>query len=152
LSDEKTEHLIMERSKPGIVSVIIPARNEEQNIERAVRSVAAQECIREIVVVDDNSNDRTGEILARLEKEIRLLHSIHLDSLPEGWVGKNYAAAVGANGAGGEWLLFADADAEHLPSSLEAVLERAQNESADLLSLSPGHSSGVRRAREPLPF
>ncbi len=121
--------------------MIIPARNEEQNIERAIRSVLAQKCVREIVVVDDDSNDRTGEILARLAKEISPLRIIHLDSLPEGWVGKNHAAAAGAAIAKGEWLLFTDADTEHLPGSLEAVLERAKTESVDLLSLSPGQQT-----------
>jgi chlorobactene glucosyltransferase len=127
--------------EPGPVSVIIPARNEEQNIERAVRSVLGQKGVREIVVVNDDSSDRTPEILARLEKEIPLLRSLRLDSLPEGWVGKNHAAAAGAGIAGGEWLLFTDADTEHLPGSLEAVLAHAETESADLLSLSPGQQT-----------
>ncbi len=127
--------------EPDAVSVIIPARNEEQNIEQAVRSLLAQKGVREIVVVDDDSHDRTGEILAKLEKETPLLHSLRLNSLPEGWVGKNHAAAAGAGIARGEWLLFTDADAEHLPGSLEAVLARAESESADLLSLSPGQQT-----------
>jgi len=136
-----TEHHALEGGEAGAVSVIIPARNEERNIERAVRSVGLQKGVREIVVVDDDSSDRTGEILERLEIEIRLLRIIHLDSLPEGWGGKNHAAAAGAEMAAGEWLLFTDADTEHLPGSLEAVLERAKEENADLLSLSPGQQT-----------
>jgi len=136
-----TEHHASEGGEAGAVSVIIPARNEERNIERAVRSVGLQKGVREIVVVDDDSSDRTGEILARIEKEIPPLRIIHLDSLPEGWAGKNHAAAAGAERAAGEWLLFTDADTEHLPGSLEAVLARARAENADLLSLSPGQQT-----------
>ncbi|HUZ45060.1 MAG TPA: glycosyltransferase family 2 protein [Terriglobia bacterium] len=131
------QHATEERGR-RVVSVIIPARNEEENIERVVRSVSAQKGVQEIVAVDDESTDGTGAILERLEKEIRLLRSIHLGTLPEGWIGKNHAAAVGAEAAAGEWLLFTDADTEHLPGSLEAVLDRAEAERADLVSLSPG--------------
>ncbi len=131
------QHATEERGR-RVVSVIIPARNEEENVERAVRSVSAQKGVQEIVVVDDESTDGTGAVLERLEKEIRLLRSIRLEVLPEGWIGKNHAAAVGAEVAAGEWLLFTDADTEHLPGSLEAVLDRAEAERADLVSLSPG--------------
>jgi chlorobactene glucosyltransferase len=125
----------------GTVSVIIPARNEEMNIERVVRSVAAQRQVREIIVVDDDSSDRTAEILAGLSREIPLLRTIRLESLPEGWIGKSHAAAAGAEQAKGEWLLFTDADTEHLPGSLQAMVQRAQYEQADLLSLSPGQQT-----------
>ena len=120
------------------VSVIIPARNEEANIARAVRSVASQQGVREVVVVDDESGDRTGEILESLRGEIPALRVIRIDALPVGWTGKSHAAAVGAREASGEWLLFTDADTEHRPGSLEALLERAVSERADLLSVSPG--------------
>jgi len=118
--------------------VIVPARNEEANIERAVRSLAAQQEVREILVVDDNSEDGTWEILEVMKAEMPPLRALRIDSLPEGWLGKTYAASVGAREASGDWLLFADADTEHLPGSLSAVLEGAEREGADLLSLSPG--------------
>jgi len=120
------------------VSVIIPARNEEKNIARAVRSVAAQRGIHEILVVDDQSQDHTGEILAALKNEIPRLRTIRIESLPGGWLGKTHAVATGARAASSAWLLFTDADTEHLPGSLAALLERAEREGADLLSVSPG--------------
>jgi chlorobactene glucosyltransferase len=120
------------------VSVIIPARNEEANIARAVRSVASQAGIREIIAVNDGSTDRTGEILEELRQEISALRVIRIDELPEGWTGKSHAAATGARAALGEWLLFTDADTEHRAGSLAALLERAERERADLLSISPG--------------
>jgi glycosyltransferase involved in cell wall biosynthesis len=118
--------------------VIIPARNEEVNIARVVKSLAIQQGIREILVVDDQSVDRTGEILATLKLKVPLLRTWRVESLPEGWVGKNYAAAEGARAATGDWLLFTDADTEHMPESLAELVERAEGESADLLSVSPG--------------
>jgi glycosyltransferase involved in cell wall biosynthesis len=122
----------------GRVSVLIPARNEEANIERAVRSAAAQRGVREIIVVDDQSNDRTGEILERLRAEIPQLRMIRIDSLPEGWMGKANALATAARAATGEWFLFTDADTEHRIGSLATLLARAESENIDLLSLSPG--------------
>lgn len=131
----------MSETFPDRVSVIIPARNEEANIARAVRSVAAQQGVLEILVVDDQSQDRTGEILEGLKSEIPRLRTIRIGSLPEGWVGKAHAAATAAKLACGDWLLFTDADTEHLPGSLEALLKRAESDCADLLSISPGQQT-----------
>ncbi|MCL5005545.1 MAG: glycosyltransferase family 2 protein [Acidobacteria bacterium] len=150
--NHKKEHLVRDGNDSGSVSVIVPARNEEQNIERAVRSIATQKGVREIIVVDDDSNDRTSEILATLGQEIPLLRVIRLDYLPEGWVGKNHASAAGAATAKGEWLLFTDADTEHLPGSLEALLSRARAENTDLLSLSPGQQTPTWWEKAIIPF
>lgn len=120
------------------VSAIIPARDEELNVARAVRSLAAQQDISEIIVVDDQSRDRTPEILAELKKQYCALRTLRLDHLPEGWMGKSRAAAEGAKLATGEWLLFTDADTAHRFGSLAALLARAQRDRADLLSISPG--------------
>ncbi len=104
----------------------------------AVESVAAQQGVAEILVVDDQSRDRTGAILEELKAGIPSLRVLRIESLPEGWVGKPHALAAGARLARGEWLLFTDADVEHLPGSLAALLERAESEQAGLLSVSPG--------------
>src|SRR6266404_5284504 len=128
----------MTEESKGRVSVIIPARNEEANIHRAVRSVAAQREVCEIIVADDQSDDRTGEILGDLTAEIPKLRPMRIESLPEGWMGKANALATAARAATGEWFLFTDADTEHRPGSLADLLARAQRENADLLSLSPG--------------
>lgn len=136
----------------GRVSVIIPARNEEANIARAVRSLAAQQGIREILVVDDQSQDRTADILERLKGEVPGLRTIRIQSLPQGWIGKTYALATAARLTTGEWLLFTDADTEHLPGSLAALLERAENEHADLLSVSPGQQTPTWWERSVIPL
>ena len=122
----------------GAVSVIIPARNEEANIARVVRSVASQEGVREILVVDDQSSDGTPAILEGLKRQRPVRRWRRVESLPAGWTGKAHALAMGAREAAGDWLLFTDADTEHRPGSLKALLERAERDSADLLSVSPG--------------
>mgnify|MGYP001469497128 CR=1 FL=1 len=120
------------------VSVIIPARNEEANIARSVRSISAQHEVYEIIVVDDQSQDRTAEILAGLASEIPQLRIIRIGALPEGWTGKAYAVTIAAREAKGGWLLFTDADTEHMPGSLQQLLGQAETKQIDLLSVSPG--------------
>src|SRR5271157_3154873 len=134
------------------VSVIIPARNEEANIARVVRSLANQQGTREILVVDDQSVDRTGEILAALELQIPLLRTLRVESLPEGWMGKTYAVATGARAATGDWLLFTDADTDHLAGSLAELVQRAEDERADLLSVSPGQETPTWWEKSVIPF
>lgn len=128
----------MSEASPGRVSVIIPARNEEANIERVVRSVAGQEGVHEILVVDDQSQDGTGRILERLRSAIPEMRVVRTGTLPEGWLGKNHALATGSRLARGEWLLFTDSDTDHQPGSLRTLLDRAERENAALLSISPG--------------
>ncbi|MFB3920180.1 MAG: glycosyltransferase family 2 protein [Terriglobia bacterium] len=128
----------MKDNNGGRVTAIIPARNEEANIARVVRSVAAQEGILEVLVVDDHSEDRTAEILEGLKSEIPKLRTIHIAGPPEGWTGKSYAVSTASKMASGAWLLFTDADTEHQPGSLVVLLARAQAEGAELLSISPG--------------
>lgn len=134
------------------VSVIIPARDEELNIARVVRSLARQQGIREILVVDDQSRDGTREILASLQAEIAALRTLQVECLPEGWLGKTHAAALGARAATGDWLLFTDADTEHLEGSLAALLQRAVDEQADLLSVSPGQETPTWWEKAVIPF
>ncbi|MGH9448388.1 MAG: glycosyltransferase, partial [Terriglobia bacterium] len=118
------------------VSAIVPARNEEANIARSVRSIAAQPEILEIIVVDDQSEDRTPEILKELEAPT--LRILRVDHLPSGWLGKPHALVAGARIASGDWLLFTDADTEHRPGSLRTLVARAEESGLSMLSISPG--------------
>lgn len=120
-----------------MVSAIIPARNEEASIARAVESVAAQPEIGEVIVVNDQSTDRTAEILAALSARIPKLRTLSTDALPTGWTGKNYALSIGAAAASGDWLLFTDADTYHLPGSTARALADAAEHDATLVSYSP---------------
>lgn len=134
------------------VSAIIPARNEERTIERAVRSVAEQPEIREIVVIDDQSSDATGEILRRVASEQQKLRAFEAGPLPSGWVGKNHAVWLGAQKAACDWLLFSDADAVHLPGSTARALAEARSFGADLISYSPGQEMHTWWERALIPF
>lgn len=116
------------------VSIIIPARNEESNLGNCLKSLTSQAGVTfEIIVVDDNSTDRSREI-AQSYRGVRVICS---GPLPPGWTGKNNAVITGAKKARAGWLLFTDADTIHLPGSLARALTEAKREQADLLSYSP---------------
>ncbi len=119
-----------------LISVLVPARNEARGIERCVRSLLAQDWPRlEVIVVDDCSDDGTGDILRAIDDP--RLRVIGGAELPEGWVGKNWACHQLAQAAGGEWLLFTDADTGHAPGTVSAAFAHAQQTGADLLSAWP---------------
>ncbi|MFZ0820595.1 MAG: glycosyltransferase [Candidatus Acidiferrales bacterium] len=135
-----------------LVSAIVPARNEEENIARAVESLGAQDEVGEIIVVNDQSTDRTAVILGELGERIPRLKAIEIDSLPDGWVGKNYALWRGSEHARGDWLLFTDADAVHLPGSTQKALECAAETGAELVSFSPEQETKKWWERALIPF
>ena len=119
------------------ISAIVPARNEELSIAACIDSLLAQPDVLEIIVVDDQSTDRTAQIVRermRAHPQIKLLAS---GGVPNGWVGKNHAAAEGAQAATQAWLLFIDADAELLPGACARAREIANASSAGLVSFSP---------------
>lgn len=134
------------------ISAIVPARNEENNIESAVRSVAAQPEVAEIIIVDDQSFDRTPEILAQLAAEIPRLKILRCDALPAGWVGKNHALWIGAQAASGNGLLFTDADTVLLPNAVRHALDDAQRFDAALVSYSPEQLTQTFLERALIPF
>ncbi|HYL10167.1 MAG TPA: glycosyltransferase [Candidatus Acidoferrales bacterium] len=119
------------------VSAIVPARNEEETIAAAVTSLAAQPEIAEVIVVNDQSTDRTAEVLRSLSASAPKLRLLESGALPPGWVGKNHALSQGAAAAKGNWLLFTDADAVHLPGSAGRALETAAKWDAAVVSYSP---------------
>ena len=132
------------------VTVIVPARNEEANLERCLRSLVLQKGVTfEILVVDDGSTDGTRTIAENFTRARQCpfialnenLIDVHvLDApapLPPGWSGKVNAMVAGETAAQGEWLLFTDADTEHLEGSLAAAVAEAEQHKADLLSYSP---------------
>ena len=120
------------------VSLVAPARNEERNIERAVRSLLKLDYPNlEIMLVNDRSTDRTGEILDRLALEFPQLNVVHLKDLPAGWLGKNHALQYGAQQSRGEWLLFTDADVVFEPTTLRRALAYVAENQVDHLAATP---------------
>ncbi|HEY3972368.1 MAG TPA: glycosyltransferase family 2 protein [Candidatus Sulfotelmatobacter sp.] len=117
-----------------LVSVIVPARNEEASLADCLQSLTTQSGVSfEIIVVDDHSTDRTREIA----QSFAGVQVVEAAPLPDGWTGKNNAVNTGARHARGRWLLFTDADTVHLPGSIAAALKEAQENDAELLSYSP---------------
>lgn len=96
---------------PPRVSIVVAARNEQRNIREALQSLLQLGYPDyELIVVDDRSEDETGRILDDMAVTDSRLRVIHVDLLPPGWLGKNHALWVGSRRAGGELLLFTDAD------------------------------------------
>jgi cellulose synthase/poly-beta-1,6-N-acetylglucosamine synthase-like glycosyltransferase len=105
------------------VSIIIPARNEERNVEEALQSVLALDYDNlEIDVVDDRSTDSTGAILDRMAAANPRVRVVHILELPPGWLGKNHALELGGRKATGDYLLFTDADIVMEPSALRRAV------------------------------
>jgi glycosyltransferase involved in cell wall biosynthesis len=168
LSDEPGERVSLP-ARPGTVfdqpepehlielTVIVPARNEEQSLPDCLRSLVAQsedifELGRdwELVVVDDNSSDRTAEI-ARSFASVTVLKA----PAPEhGWTGKTNAVWTAARRARGRWLLFADADTIHEPGGLRRAMHEAARHKVGVLSYSPRQivSGLAQRSLMPLIF
>jgi chlorobactene glucosyltransferase len=122
------------------VSVIIPARNEQSNIETCLQGLLGQTYpahTLEIIVVDDHSTDETVAIVRKLKDSHDQIRLIEAGPLPEGWKGKSYACWRGAGQAMGEWLCFMDADVTAMPGLLLSAVRFAQAENLDLLSLLP---------------
>jgi hypothetical protein len=120
-------------------SAIIAARNEEARIEEAIRHLLAQHEVElEIIVVDDRSTDRTGEILRQLCAEDVRVRVRRVDVLPDGWLGKCHACHLGASAATGDWILFTDADCWLKPDVIARAVRVAEREEVDHVTLSPG--------------
>jgi cellulose synthase/poly-beta-1,6-N-acetylglucosamine synthase-like glycosyltransferase len=145
------------------VSIIVPARNEAETIEQALKTLLALDYDNyEVIAVNDRSTDRTGEIMERLSQNRHasdklgagpvaqnatrmehpastkpILRVIHHTELPAGWLGKTHAMWTAGNQASGDWLLFTDADVLFKPDSLRRALAYAEAEPADHVVLFP---------------
>ncbi len=120
------------------VSVIVAARNEERGIEGGLRSLLALDYpALEIIVVNDRSTDGTGSVLARLAQNRPGLVVLTVDRLPDGWLGKNHALALGASKATGGLLLFTDADVLFEPTMLARAVAVLEGEDLDHLAAIP---------------
>ena len=120
------------------LSIIIAARNEVAQLENALRSVMALEYPRrEIVVVDDRSEDGTGALLDRMASAHPELKIIHVAELPPGWMGKNHALQRGAEASTGELLLFTDADVHFEPTAVKRAAHHLVVQGWDHLTAPP---------------
>ncbi|HEV2661476.1 MAG TPA: glycosyltransferase, partial [Ktedonobacteraceae bacterium] len=131
-----------------LLSILVPARNEERCIEACVYSLVSQNYERlEVLVLDDASSDATAAIVQRIidelpkeqKERLRLLSGA---PLPAGWVGKNFACHQLAQQARGDYLLFTDADTVHAPGMAGAVLATMHERNVALLTGQPEMVAG----------
>ena len=142
---------LLERSEPRheplaaypFVSVCVPARDEERDIEACLTSLLNQNYPNfEVIVVDDNSTDNTPVIIESLCERYANLISIQGKALPADWYGKPFALHQAQQKAQGELLLFTDADPVFQPWTLTTAVHLMQESQADMVSLLPGAEFG----------
>ena len=120
------------------LSVVIPARNEIETLEAAVTSLLKQDYPDlQLVLVDDRSDDGTGDLVDRIAASSENVIAVHVAELPSGWLGKVNALRLGMEGARGDYVLFTDADVHFSRGSLRAAMNLAVSEELDHLTLLP---------------
>ena len=121
---------------PPLISICIPARNEERNIRACVESVLKQNFPTfEVIVLDDRSTDATPGILRELSDQNKKLKVIHGSDLPAGWAGKPHALYQASAVARGEWLCFIDADTFLSSETLSSCYAKAVETKADMFTI-----------------
>jgi len=139
-----TANLRLTAGDAPLVSVLVPARNEEQRVlEPCIRSILAQDYGNfEVIAVDDRSTDNTGTILKTLAMSDERLRVIEGEELPPGWLGKPYAMQQALSHARGEWILATDADMIFDAAALRTALDRVLETNEDALTLIPRFEAG----------
>lgn len=122
-------------SRP-LVSILIPARNEEKNIRRCLRSLIRQDYPNfEILVLNDNSTDRTAQVTKEIASKHNNIKIIDGKPLPDGWLGKSFACFQLAKQAKGSYFLFTDADTLHFKSSVSSAMGAILANGLDAISV-----------------
>ena len=120
------------------VSIILPARNEENFIGNCLDSLIKQDYQNyEIIVIDDSSDDSTWKIISEYAKMNSNIVPVSAKPKPDGWVGKNWACMEGYHKAAGELLLFTDADTNHSKNIISLAVSHLNSFDLDALSAIP---------------
>lgn len=119
------------------VSVLIPARDEADNLPSCLDAVLKQENVAEVIVADDHSTDQTPQIVREYSRRDSRVKLIQTQELPEGWCGKTHACQTLSDKAVGEWLLFIDADARLQKEAVSRMLAECEGRRVTLLSCWP---------------
>jgi hypothetical protein len=133
------------------VSILVPARNEVHNLPETLPRLLAQP-VDELMVLDDHSTDGTAELVAELAKAEPRLKLLRGQALPSGWSGKNWACQQLAEAAGGQILIFTDADVFWEPGALQALLAFQARERADFVSVWPRQLTSTLAERLAVPL
>ncbi len=136
---EKPANFKIEDKDYPLISVLVPARNEERKIKDCILSLLKQDYPNlEIIVLDDNSKDRTYEIVKEISKANKKLKVLKGKVLPEHWTGKNWACYQLFQASKGEWLAFTDADTIHKPNSISSAHRVAIKNDSQFVTYIPG--------------
>src|SRR3989338_1702529 len=120
------------------VSIILPARNEEEFIGKCLYSLIKHDYTNyEIIVVDDSSDDATSKIISEYAKKNSKIISVSAQIKPDRWMGKNWACMQGYKKATGELLLFTDADTKHSQNVISLAVSHLLSFNLDALSAIP---------------
>ncbi|MBI5249592.1 MAG: glycosyltransferase [Desulfomonile tiedjei] len=121
------------------VTVIVPAKDEESHIERTAKSILDSEYAdMDLILIDDRSSDRTGEIIRSVAKEDPRVRVMSVKDLPSGWTGKTHAMFHAAATTSSDILLFTDADAVLEKDVISKAVNFMVDRNLDMLSLLPG--------------
>jgi glycosyltransferase involved in cell wall biosynthesis len=141
IADISKPHWDHQPSNHPRVSIIVPACNEEEDIEQGLSGLLTLDYDHyEVIAVNDRSTDHTGEIMDRVAASPAAhgrLRVVHVTELPPGWLGKTHAMWSAGLQAGGDWLLFTDADVLFKPEVLRRALAYAESENADHVVVFP---------------
>ena len=136
-----------------LISVLIPARNEEDKIGSCLKSLICQTYVNlEIIVLNDNSSDGTAQIVHQFAKNDSRVSLINGEELPLGWGGKNWACHQLCIAASGEYILFLDADTIFEKNTIESALQESIDNDVDLLTLIPKRSTATILETAMFPF
>jgi len=131
------QDFVQPRRWPSL-SIVIPACNEAAGIEEAVQTLCRQDYPDyEIILINDRSSDGTGTIIDRLAQKNNRIRPVHIEALPQDWLGKVHALYQGVRQAKGDWLLFSDADVHFSPGLLRRSISYALRHKLDHLTLIP---------------
>lgn len=120
------------------LSVIVPACNEAEELEAAATTLLAQDYPQlQIILIDDRSDDDTGQIIDRLAARDDRVEAVHITELPDGWLGKVHALQRGVERADGDWLLFTDADVHIAQGTLRRAVAHCESRPLDHLAAAP---------------
>ncbi len=132
-----SDYSLLKKENP-LISILVPARNEEDNIARCLGSLIVQDYENiEILVLDDDSTDCTNQIVADLVKRDKRIKLVNGKPLEKGWVGKNFALYQLEKHAKGKYFFFTDADTYHQPNSVRCSMECLLANRLDALSAYP---------------
>ena len=130
------------------LTIVATAKDEADHVQAAARSLLAQDYPgARVIVVDDRSRDGTGALLDRLAAEEPRLAVVHVESLPEGWIGKCHALACGAALARTDWILFTDGDVLMAPDAARLGVSLALRDGWDHVAVAPDISSRTQGER-----